>query len=673
MRRYLVLLIAILIFAPSSVCTDIAYVSGSNGEKSLSHGNITGYKGTDRVSFTTSASPRGASTSYNQTKRRTVNDIKNEIDKKINRGNEDVRSEGLILAAGRSGAQRIDQICSIYEYLVGNWSFASDWRGLDEFQYSNYTLDMGKNLGFSGIGDCDDFSILLSALIESIGGTPRIILAYSPSGGHAYTEVYLGKQDYIDTDRMMKWLRKEYKVDDIYIHIDDENGDVWLNLDWWKDPYTGIELAQHPGGPFFEATSHVPISIQEEMAKSPLTPIENQLPIPRFKYNPPQPEVNDQVSFDASESVDPDGKIMKYEWDFGDGDTSSKSNSIHVYSNEGAYQANLTVTDDEGNTSTKTIEINIREPLPVARGTYSPRNPKVHEEITFDGSQSLDKSGQIIRYEWDFDDGNPGTKATMKHQYTDSGTYKVKLTVFNDKNLSNSTFITVDVGKEDEPTVEPKAELSVRPNPPSNEVQDPSLPVAVFSYNPTEPKAEEVITFSASPSVSSDEKIVNYEWDFGDGYLGKGVSISHIYFDSGTYNVGLIATTDKGRRHTTTRNISISKAVLADSKKESWTVPSTINPYTTGQLISSDQSTVPAEPTGNYATITIRSAQYQGFDVKVDGVLIGSDGKGGDALDGIYTFKVAGNQQHTIRAEHPYNWKWWQYPYNAGESYSYDF
>ena len=79
------------------------------------------------------------------------------------------------------------------------------------------------------------------------------------------------------------------------------------------------------------------------------------------------------------------------------------------------------------------------------------------------------------------------------------------------------------------------------------------------------------------------------------------------------------------------------------------------------------------EPTGNYATITIRSAQFKGFDVKVDDVLIGSDGNGGDALDGIYTFKVTGNQQHTIRAEHPYNWKWWQYPYNAGESYSYDF
>lgn len=79
------------------------------------------------------------------------------------------------------------------------------------------------------------------------------------------------------------------------------------------------------------------------------------------------------------------------------------------------------------------------------------------------------------------------------------------------------------------------------------------------------------------------------------------------------------------------------------------------------------------ESTGFDATVTITSTQYRGYDVSVDGNLLGTEGKGQDALDGIFTFKVGGNQQHLIRADHPQNWKRWQYFYNVGESYSYDF
>ncbi|MBN1236838.1 MAG: hypothetical protein JW999_12445 [Methanotrichaceae archaeon] len=57
----------------------------------------------------------------------------------------------------------------------------------------------------------------------------------------------------------------------------------------------------------------------------------------------------------------------------------------------------------------------------------------------------------------------------------------------------------------------------------------------------------------------------------------------------------------------------------------------------------------------------------------MDGNLIGTEGKGQDSLDGVYTFKISGNQQHLIRVDHPLNWKWWQYFYAAGENYDYDF
>jgi subtilisin family serine protease len=88
---------------------------------------------------------------------------------------------------------------------------------------------------------------------------------------------------------------------------------------------------------------------------------------------------------------------------------------------------------------------------------------------------------------------------------------------------------------------------------------------------------------------------------------------------------------------------------------------------------SADTTYHVSESTGFDATVKIMSTQFRGYEVSVDGNLLGTEGKGQDTLDGIFTFKVAGNQQHLIRADHPQNWKSWQYFYNAGESYTYDF
>ncbi|MDD4775864.1 MAG: S8 family serine peptidase, partial [Syntrophomonas sp.] len=76
---------------------------------------------------------------------------------------------------------------------------------------------------------------------------------------------------------------------------------------------------------------------------------------------------------------------------------------------------------------------------------------------------------------------------------------------------------------------------------------------------------------------------------------------------------------------------------------------------------------------GLSTTITIISTQYKGYTIQVDGQTIGTEGQGQDALDGRYTFTVAGNQQHQIKVDHPMNWKRWQYFYNAGETIVYDF
>ncbi len=62
------------------------------------------------------------------------------------------------------------------------------------------------------------------------------------------------------------------------------------------------------------------------------------------------PLVGETVTFNASASMDYDGSIVSYAWDFGDGNTSTGTSPIitHVYASEGIHVANLTVTDDDG-------------------------------------------------------------------------------------------------------------------------------------------------------------------------------------------------------------------------------------------------------------------------------------------------------------------------------------
>ncbi|MGV8175850.1 MAG: transglutaminase domain-containing protein, partial [Methanothrix sp.] len=210
---------------------DIPYSYGISESKILENGNITELVGSRIVNFTVSASTPGA---MSYVSNRSLESIREEISRKINRGNELVRDTGVDLIGPKSGPRRIDQICAIYDYLVDeeNWTYVNDWIGLENFQYSNYTLKKGQDVGGLGKGDCDDFAILLSALVESVGANPRIVFAYGPNGGHAYSEVYLGKDGGpgSDADRIMRWLRCEYKVEEINVHKDLSNGDVWLNL-----------------------------------------------------------------------------------------------------------------------------------------------------------------------------------------------------------------------------------------------------------------------------------------------------------------------------------------------------------------------------------------------------------------------------------------------------------
>ena len=69
--------------------------------------------------------------------------------------------------------------------------------------------------------------------------------------------------------------------------------------------------------------------------------------------------VNQTIVFDAIDSFDPDGIIVSYMWDFGDGETGSGVSPEHSYKKPGRYNVTLVLTDNNGNIYSKTITVNV--------------------------------------------------------------------------------------------------------------------------------------------------------------------------------------------------------------------------------------------------------------------------------------------------------------------------
>jgi PKD repeat protein len=73
-----------------------------------------------------------------------------------------------------------------------------------------------------------------------------------------------------------------------------------------------------------------------------------------------------EVQFQGNASRDDDGDLASYAWDFGDGNTSADIDPAHTYAEVGDYEATLTVTDNEGTSTTDKILVSINaEPIDI--------------------------------------------------------------------------------------------------------------------------------------------------------------------------------------------------------------------------------------------------------------------------------------------------------------------
>ena len=185
----------------------------------------------------------------------------------------------------------------------------------------------------------------------------------------------------------------------------------------------------------------------EEVSKT--IPVTNLPPVAQIAVDKTSGTTPLKVVFDGSKSSDPNqGDSLTYEWDFGDGTNGNGAVIEHVFQKEGSFTVKLTVTDSLGLSSQATVTITAEaNQNPVAKFRVSKNSGFLPLEVLFDASQSHDPDGNIVKYQWDFGDGASEEGVKVSHTFNDQGAFTVTLTVYDDKNASNSSSLTINVSK----------------------------------------------------------------------------------------------------------------------------------------------------------------------------------------------------------------------------------
>ncbi|HIC95648.1 TPA: PKD domain-containing protein, partial [Candidatus Bipolaricaulota bacterium] len=292
---------------------------------------------------------------------------------------------------------------------------------------------------------------------------------------------------------------------------------------------TRIDVFRDPEG------VDIPYTIRE--GTFTIRTVPNQPPQAGFSFSPERPAEGDTVRF-TDRSSDPDGEIVSWEWDFGDGTASDKQNPSHRYLRAGIFTVRLTVTDDAGDIGRATREIVVspappNEP-PQALFSFSPTRPTTEDTIQFT-DRSTDPDGEITFRFWDFGDGSNSTEENPTHKYADSGRYTVVLTVADNRGATDSFSREIMVTK-----------LAVNQPPQAN-----------FTFSPPSPTAGDIVQF-LDQSTDPDGRVVFWFWSFGDGSTSTLKDPSHRYKAPGTYTVTLKVADDEGATAEASRRLTVS-------------------------------------------------------------------------------------------------------------------
>jgi len=247
-----------------------------------------------------------------------------------------------------------------------------------------------------------------------------------------------------------------------------------------------------------------------------VTVIQNQPPAAEAIATPLSGPAPLLVSFDGTQSSDPEEGPLLYDWDFGDGTFGSGATRSHSYALPDVYQAVLTVIDERGLPDIDTVNITVCGDginCPPVADAGEDENMVVNATTTLQGS-AIDPDGDpIVAWLWSVDSAPEGSSPAVEWPNEPDpefipnavGDYVLSLIATDGIDWSQPDFVTIHV----------RALLA---------------PEAVIDVDVTTGYAPLVVHFDGSAStVDPIAGDLTYTWSFGDGSFSSGIASSHSY------------------------------------------------------------------------------------------------------------------------------------------------
>lgn len=261
------------------------------------------------------------------------------------------------------------------------------------------------------------------------------------------------------------------------------------------------------------------------------------------------------VSFDAGGSNDPGmGDILTYQWNFGDGASTTGMHVTHAYADNRVYSATLTVTDDSGESGTAATAVTVLNANPIVEaGADQTVDEGANISWAFRTTASDPGPGDQLEIAWDFDyqDGNFTPEAAGA-----AGTY-----LYPSLDGPDERLVAVRVRDDDYPAgggeigeALDTLKLTVRNLSPWN-VR------AGGPYSAVE--AERILLTGAAEDAPSDAPTLTYAWDLDSNPLtfeSPGNPISHVWRRAGVYHIRLRVTDKDGAENFASAQVEIGNA-----------------------------------------------------------------------------------------------------------------
>jgi PKD repeat protein len=227
---------------------------------------------------------------------------------------------------------------------------------------------------------------------------------------------------------------------------------------------------------------------------------------------------NAPITF-TQQSTAPAGSFLTaFDWQFGDGDSTSGNNATHVYDSVGVYNTCLKVTASNGCANTQCHPVTI---LPTPIVDFTGYDTCVNTQPI----QFVSTTTNTTNYVWNFGDGNTSVLQNPAHQFTTAGTFTVTLT--GSTNTCSDSISHQFV-------VYPKPTASF------------SLPVTYLCGIP----AQVQLTNTSTGALG-------YSWDFGNNTFSANTNPIATFPNAGNFSVILVASNQFSCYDTAQRPIEI--------------------------------------------------------------------------------------------------------------------